>query len=122
MAEKRTAFGRELEAALREVLAHQRGEITLPSRIVEPMPAERVKAIRKSVARSPREFAERFGVPEEIDTTPVLGHTPGAPSAPVWSLQDDIPDTTPVADGAAQGQSDKPVKKGWWQRAFSNDK
>jgi putative transcriptional regulator len=63
MAEKRTAFGRELEAALREVLAHQRGEITLPSRVVEPMPAERVKAIRKSVARSPREFAKRFGVP-----------------------------------------------------------
>jgi ribonuclease E len=66
--------------------------------------------------------AERFGVPEEIDTTPVLGHAPGAPSAPVWSLQDDIPDTTPVADGAPQDQSDKPVKKGWWQRAFSGDK
>jgi ribonuclease E len=65
--------------------------------------------------------AERFGVPEEIDTTPVSGHAPGASSAPVWSLQDDIPDTTPVADGA-QDQSDKPVKKGWWQRAFSNDK
>ena len=65
--------------------------------------------------------AERFGVPEEIDTTPVLGHAPGAPSAPVWSLQDDIPDTTPVADSASQGQSDKPVKKGWWQRAFSGD-
>jgi putative transcriptional regulator len=58
-----TEFGRELIASLKEVLAHQRGEIALPGRIVEPMPAERVKAIRKSVARSPREFAKRFGVP-----------------------------------------------------------
>ncbi|HEX4370469.1 MAG TPA: Rne/Rng family ribonuclease [Rhizomicrobium sp.] len=66
--------------------------------------------------------AERFGVPEEIDTTPVSSHAPGAPSAPVWSLQDDIPDTTPVADGGPNGQSDKPIKKGWWQRAFSGDK
>jgi ribonuclease E len=66
--------------------------------------------------------AERFGVPEEVDTTPVSSHAPGAPSAPVWSLQDDIPDTTPVADGEPNGRSDKPVKKGWWQRAFSGDK
>ncbi|HEX4117274.1 MAG TPA: ribonuclease E/G [Rhizomicrobium sp.] len=64
--------------------------------------------------------AERFGVPEEIDTTPVSGHAPGAPSAPVWSLQDDIPDTTPVADAAPKDT--KSVKKGWWQRAFSGDK
>ncbi len=63
MAEKRTRFGRDLEGALREALAHRRGEIALPSRIVEPMPPEQVKAIRKSVARSPREFERRFGVP-----------------------------------------------------------
>ena len=45
---------------------------------------------------SPR--ADRFGpVPDEIDTTPSKDrhHAPGAPSAPVWSLKDDIPDTTP---------------------------
>ncbi len=61
--------------------------------------------------------ADRFGTPDEIDTTPTnSSHTPGAPSAPVWSLQDDIPDTTPKDDG------DKPAKKGWWQRAFSGDK
>ena len=62
--------------------------------------------------------ADRFGTPDEIDTTPsnAPGHAPGAPSAPVWSLQDDIPDTTPKEDGA------KPAKKGWWQRAFSGDK
>jgi len=43
-------------------------------------------------------------------------HAPGAPSAPVWSLQDDIPDTTP------KEEAPKPAKKGWWQRAFSGDK
>ncbi len=62
--------------------------------------------------------ADRFGTPDEIDTTPssTSAHAPGAPSAPVWSLQDDIPDTTPTDDAP------KTAKKGWWQRAFSGDK
>ena len=60
---------------------------------------------------------DRFGpVPDEIDTTPQEGrHTPGAPSAPVWSLKDDIPDTTPSED------SGKATKKGWWQKAFGGE-
>ena len=59
--------------------------------------------------------ADRFGtVPDEIDTTPSDDrHAPGAPSAPVWTLKDDIPDTTPSEEPS------KPVKKGWWQRTFS---
>ncbi len=59
--------------------------------------------------------SDRFGaVPDEIDTTPTdEKHAPGTPSAPVWSLNDDIPDTTP------SDESTKPVKKGWWQRTFS---
>ncbi len=61
--------------------------------------------------------ADRFGIPDEIDTTPTIaGPAPGAPSAPVWSLQDDIPDTTP------KDEPPKSTKKGWWQRAFSGDK
>jgi len=64
MAKKRTRFGRALEQALREVAAHQRGEIALPSRIVTPMRPEQVKAIRKAVAaKSAGEFERRFGVP-----------------------------------------------------------
>jgi|SRR6478672_8476936 putative transcriptional regulator len=63
MREKRTRLGRQLETAFREVLSHQRGEIMLPTRIVHPIVPERVKAIRKSVAKSPREFERRFGVP-----------------------------------------------------------
>jgi ribonuclease E len=64
--------------------------------------------------------ADRFGaIPDEIDTTPTDNkHTPGAPSAPVWSLKDDIPDTTPSDEPPARGD-DKPKKKGWWQRTFS---
>jgi ribonuclease E len=59
---------------------------------------------------------DRFGsAPDEIDTTPSADrHAPGAPSAPVWSLKDEEPDTTPRDE-------DKPVKKGWWQRTFSGD-
>jgi len=61
--------------------------------------------------------SDRFGaVPDEIDTTPTdAKHAPGTPSAPVWSLKDDVPDTTPSDESA------KPVKKGWWQRTFSGE-
>ncbi|MBW8708813.1 MAG: ribonuclease E/G [Alphaproteobacteria bacterium] len=60
---------------------------------------------------------DRFGaVPDEIDTTPTdARHSPGAPSAPVWSLKDDIPDTTPSEEPS------KPSKKGWWQKAFGGE-
>jgi ribonuclease E len=63
---------------------------------------------------------DRFGaLPDEIDTTPTNEkHIPGAPSAPVWSLKDDIPDTTPSDEPADDG---KPKKKGWWQRTFSGE-
>ena len=44
-----------------------------------------------------RHEADRFGaVPDEIDTTPQrCPACAGCASAPVWSLKDDIPDTTP---------------------------
>lgn len=60
---KRTEVGLEIEAGLREAIAHRRGEIALPTRNVDPMPPERVKAIRKAVAKSPKEFETRFGIP-----------------------------------------------------------
>ncbi|MEO8927098.1 MAG: transcriptional regulator [Caulobacteraceae bacterium] len=59
----RTRLGLEIEAGLREAIAFQRGEIALETRIVEPMPATRVRQIRKAVAKSPKEFERRFGVP-----------------------------------------------------------
>ena len=59
----RTKFGLALEESLKEALAWKRGEIELPTRTIEPMTPKRVKAIRKSVSKSPREFERRFGVP-----------------------------------------------------------
>ena len=66
--------------------------------------------------------ADRFGaLPDEIDTTPTDDkHVPGASSAPVWTLKDDIPDTTPQDEPPADTE-DKPKKKGWWQRTFSGE-
>lgn len=58
-----TEFGRSLIGALEEVRAHLRGEIELPTRVVEFMPPERIKKIRKRVAKSPGEFERRYGVP-----------------------------------------------------------
>ena len=58
-----TEFGRELIEGFREVLAHVRGEIELPYRVYETMPATRVKEIRRKVAKSPKEFERRFHIP-----------------------------------------------------------
>ena len=62
MTAKRTKVGREVEEALGEVLAHVRGEVELPCRIVDDPSAERILALRKSMKLSRREFADRFGL------------------------------------------------------------
>ena len=59
---KRTSLGAEVEEALGEVLAHVRGEIDLPCRIVDDPTAERIRAIRKRMKLSRQKFAERFGL------------------------------------------------------------
>ncbi|MYG82200.1 MAG: hypothetical protein F4187_10785 [Gemmatimonadetes bacterium] len=48
----RTDLGREVEAALGEVLAHVRGETSLPCRIVDDPAAEHVVALRKRMKLS----------------------------------------------------------------------
>jgi len=58
-----TKFGSDLMAALKEVHAHRRGEIALPMREIDVLSAQRVKAIRTSLAKSPKEFENRFGIP-----------------------------------------------------------
>ena len=52
-----------MAAAAKEAIAHKRGEMALPSRVIDPMTPARVKEIRKKVAKSPKEFERRFGVP-----------------------------------------------------------
>ena len=62
MTEERTGVGREVETALEEVLAHVRGEVALPVRIVDGPMADRIVALRKRLKLSRRKFAERFGL------------------------------------------------------------
>jgi putative transcriptional regulator len=62
MTEKRTHMGREVEDALGEVLAHVRGEVELPCRIVDDPSAERILALRKRMKLSRQKFADRFGL------------------------------------------------------------
>ncbi|MCH8237336.1 MAG: helix-turn-helix domain-containing protein [Proteobacteria bacterium] len=62
MTEKRTKLGREVEDALGEVLAHVRGEVDLPCRIVDDPSAERILALRKRMKLSRQKFADRFGL------------------------------------------------------------
>ena len=62
MTTKRTKVGREVKEALGEVLAHVRGEVDLPRRIVDDPSAERILALRKRMKLSRRKFADRFGL------------------------------------------------------------
>ena len=62
MTTNRTKVGREVEAALEEVVAHVRGEVDLPWRIVDDPSAQRVLALRKRMKLSRQKFADRFGL------------------------------------------------------------
>ena len=62
MTPERTKVGQEIEAALGEVLAHVRGEVDLPRRIVDDPAAEHILAIRKRMKLSRQKFADRFGL------------------------------------------------------------
>ncbi len=46
-----------------EFRCSKRDKVALPVRNVPMLTPERVKAIRKAVAKSPREFSRRFGIP-----------------------------------------------------------
>jgi putative transcriptional regulator len=61
---KSTTIGRSVIRSLKEIRAWQEGKGTL--RVLEvpdPIPAVRIKAIRKKVAKSVRVFSEQFGLP-----------------------------------------------------------
>src|SRR5271154_4881710 len=61
--EDETPFGEALLEGLREAVARKRGKVALPVRNAPSLTAERVKAIRKSVAKTSREFSRRFDIP-----------------------------------------------------------
>lgn len=58
---KHTALGKELIAAMKEVAAYERGEIELPTRVVEVSPAD-IAATRKRLRLSQARFALTFGI------------------------------------------------------------
>ena len=62
MTSERSRVGHEIEAALGEVLAHVRGEVELPCRVIDDPTAERIRALRKRLKLSRERFAERFGL------------------------------------------------------------
>jgi ribonuclease E len=82
---------------------------------------------------------DRFGQPDEIDTTPREEPriapsiaVPNASSTPVWSLKADSADQPAPKPKPADLRPQEPassetappaapVKKGWWQRAFKSD-
>lgn len=59
----RTELGLAIEEGLREALAWKRGEVALEVVNIEPMPVARIRAIRKKVAKSAKDFERRFGIP-----------------------------------------------------------
>ncbi len=56
-------LGGAMIEGLTELLAWKRGELEPEVREVDPLPAERIRAIRGKVARSARHFERRFGIP-----------------------------------------------------------
>lgn len=60
---KKFEFGEALLEGLEEASAWMRGEIALEVVNVDPMPAKRIRAIRKKVAKSAKDFERRFGIP-----------------------------------------------------------
>ena len=60
---ERTDLGLEIEAGLREAILHRKGKVALESRHVEPMPPAEVRQLRRSLAKSTKDFERRFGIP-----------------------------------------------------------
>lgn len=59
----RTELGLEIEAALKEAVDWRKGDIDIENWEVPILTPERVKTIRKSVAKSLPEFERRFRIP-----------------------------------------------------------
>ena len=53
MSTERTQLGQEIETALGEVLAHVRGEINLPTRIVGSPTAEQIQDLSDQMKQKP---------------------------------------------------------------------
>ena len=63
MAKTANKFGDALLEGLNEAVAWKRGKLALETVNIDPMPVERIRAIRKASARSVREFEDLYGIP-----------------------------------------------------------
>jgi len=61
--DKEPTFGEALLEGLEEARAWKRGELALETVNIDPMPTDRIKAIRRKVAKSAKDFERRFGIP-----------------------------------------------------------
>ena len=62
MPSDRTQNGRDVEAAVREILAHVPSDAALPCRTVDVPVAEHILALWKRMKLSRQKFADRFGL------------------------------------------------------------
>src|SRR5438067_2292878 len=111
MPERRTQFGKDLEYALGEVLAHRRGEITLPEQVVNSLRPEQIKAIRKAVASSPREFERRFGVPARTVEGWEQGRKLDVAARVLLTVIEQEPEAVERAIAKARGKSRRPIAR-----------
>jgi putative transcriptional regulator len=56
-------FGEALTESLEEARTWKRGEVALETVNIDPMPAQRIRAIRKKAAGSAKQFEQKFGIP-----------------------------------------------------------
>lgn len=61
--QKEDDFSTALLESLEEATAWKRGELTLDIVEIDPLPPERIRAIRRKVAHSAKDFERRFGIP-----------------------------------------------------------
>lgn len=101
MSEESIDLGSELLEAMREVVAHESGEIVLTRVSAAPMLAARVKTIRRSVAKSTKDFERRFHIPARTVEGWERGKRVDAPAAALLRVIEKDPEA--VERALAQG-------------------
>ncbi|WP_022728338.1 helix-turn-helix domain-containing protein [Fodinicurvata sediminis] len=59
----KTDIGSGIIEGLEEAIAWKRGDLALETVNIDPMPATRIRAIRRKLASSTKVFEKRFGIP-----------------------------------------------------------
>ncbi|ATU94073.1 helix-turn-helix domain-containing protein [Phyllobacterium zundukense] len=102
MADNDTDLGEGLLEGLKEALAWKRGELALETVNIDPMPADRIKSIRKRHARSTKEFERKFGIPAATMNNWEQGRRKPDPAGRVLlKVIDEDPETVEKAAHAA---------------------